>query len=236
MEAEELIREKPSLMLFPADVRSAVVRTRAPQFALATALTTGVYAWLASLGGSWVWSAVLFLVTGILVWWQVTIIRNVPVLAFYKTFVTVSRYKSADAQFDVNALKVAEGNFRFGVLFLFLACVSILLIMSGITSSGLQPVSLSALLHSPQRLLLSVAGLWIAAMTCAWGHPDFPRRKLQIKSSPSLTHTFYFADRNQRSQLLKYLRAIHLEQVQVQVGLDPTTGADEFRQRGPFSK
>ena len=35
---------------------------------------------------------------------------------------------------------------------------------------------------------------------------------------------------------MNYLHAIRLEEFQIRIGLDPTVGAEEFRERGPFEE
>lgn len=214
---------------------ATVVRSRVPIFLPMTVLITSVSSYLAFDQGVNLWGAAFLLLSLVFVEWQIQLVRNLPILVFHKAAVTLSRKGIPCDYSTAEHLSVLRSNSSIGLLVLCLFGASAALLALG-TEPALRIVPPTVLRSSSQRLITTMAGIWVAATAGSLIQLDLPRRKILLKRTSLPAITIYVADRRQRRKLLIYLRAVHLREVRARVGLEPVEDVKELRQRGPFTE
>jgi hypothetical protein len=221
--------DRPERRLYPDSViiGGTIVRPRAPIFALTTALTCVVSAYLLSARGSWMWSIAFISIGTMMGVWQVHIVCSLPILVVRGPVVALYRRGVRADSFALSDLLIAEGSLSIGIALFALVLASTVLSALGI-SLDLE-TSLSLRLSSTQRLILSMIGVWLAGAAVSLSYLDFPRRKLLLRGASRCSSVIYFDARKQRKQLLTFLRALQLEKVMLRVGLGSYVPTTELR-------
>jgi hypothetical protein len=186
-----------------------IIHSRCPVFALTTALSCLLTAWLLLLQGSWRWSGAL---TAIGIWmgiWQTRIVFNSPILVIRGLMATLYREKEDASIFMLGDLTIVEGN-----LTTCLAILAVALLGVAVGAIALSPdldASMSLSLYPTHRLLLIMLAIWFAGTAISMAYLDFPRRKLLLGTRSDCSQVIFIASRRQRHQLLILLNALRPE-------------------------
>jgi hypothetical protein len=219
-------KREQTLYPSPNTIGGAIIQSRAPILALTTAFTGVLTACLVASRGSWMWFAASITTSAMMGIWQFHIVGNSPVLVVRGSFATLYRRGVNTGWFELRDLSIAEGYLSIGLAFFALVLASTMLGALGL-SRNLE-TSLSLRLSHIQRLILSMSGFWFAGAAVSLAYLDLPRRKLLLRGASRRPKVIYFDSSKQRDQMLKFLRALQLEEVMLRVGLDPHVRASEL--------
>jgi hypothetical protein len=198
-------------------IDGTVIQSRAPTFALTTAFTCALTACVLSWRGSWLFSATFMTISALMGLWHIRIAHDAPTLVIYGPIVILYRRGITAGSFVLGDLSITEGFLGIAVTLFVLALAGSVLGALGL-SYDLQ-TSLSLHLSPAQRLFLSMSAVWLAGAGVSLSYLDLPRRKALLRGGLRRPKVIYFEDRNQRDQLRISLRALHLEEVMLRVGL-----------------
>lgn len=204
-----------------------LIRSRAPIFALMTALSCGLTAGLLLFQRAWLWGAALTAMGAGLGFWQTRIDFYSPVLIVDGEGATLYQEGDDECAFELGDLTVVQGNLAKGLVVFATALLGIALGTIGV-NPGLE-ASMSFSLSPSERLLLIVAGVWLSATAASIAYLDFPRRKLHLRVASRRSRKIYIDSRRQREELLLLLRTRQLEDVMLKVGLGPVAGVPRHR-------
>lgn len=223
------VLDTPVSPLYPdrTTIDGTIVQSRAPIFALMTALTCILSACLSALRGSWGWSATSIATSAIMGILQIHVVLNSPILVIRGPLVTLYRRGTHAGSFAVSDLVIAKRN-----LLIAFALLAMVLTSMSLGALGLSPdldMFLALRLSFTQRLILTVTGVWFAGAAFSLSYLDFPRRKLLVRGASKGFRIIYFSSRKQRNQLLTLLRALQLEEAMRRVGLGSHIRATELR-------
>jgi hypothetical protein len=202
-------------------IGGTMIQSRAPIIALTTAFTFALTACLLFCRGSWLFSATFLSISVMMCLWQIRNAYDAPALVVHGPIVILYRRGITAGSFALSDLSITEGFLGIVVALFALVLAGAILGALGI-SSDLE-TSLSLRLSSNQRLLLSMSGVWLTGAAVSLAYLDLPRRKLLLRGASRCPSVIYFENRNQRCQLLLFLRALKLEEVMLRVGLGSDT-------------
>src|SRR5258708_250620 len=155
--------DTPPLAWHPS-VRTAggkLIHSRAPIFALTTALSCGLTAGLLLFQRSWLWGAIFSAIGAGLGFWQTRIVFYSPVLVVDRESATLYQEGDDESVFGLSDLSVAQGNLAIALVVFATALFGIALGSIPLVSDLEASMSLS--LSPTERLLLIVLGVWLCA-------------------------------------------------------------------------
>ena len=228
-------RDTPPLARHPSlhTAGGMLIHSRAPIFALTTALSCGLTAGLLLFQRAWLWGAALTAIGAGLGFWQTRIDFYSPVLIVDGEHATLYQEGDDECVFELSDLTVVQGNLAIGLVIFATALLGIALGTIPLVSDLEASISLS--LSPTERLLLIVSGEWLCATAVSIAYLDFPRRKLQLRVASRRSRKIYIDSRRQREELLLFLRTRQLEEVMRRVGLDPLAGVPRHQVRASTS-
>jgi len=198
-----------------------LIHSRAPIFAVTTALSCDLTAGLLLFQHVWLWGAAFTAIGLGLAFWQTRIDFYSSVLIVDGEHATLYQEGDDESVFELSDLTVAQRNLAIGLVVFATALLGIALGVLPLVSDLEASISLG--LSPTEHLLLIDSGVWLCATAVSIAYLDFPRRKLHLRDARR-SRNIYIDNRRQREELLLNLRARQLEEVMVKVGLDPLAG------------
>jgi hypothetical protein len=179
-----------------------LIHSRAPIFALTTALSCILTAGLLLFQCSWLWSTALAAISAWMGALQARIVLYSSILVVRAPIATLHQEGEDESIFMLSDLTVVQGNLAPGIVSLATALIGMAL--GAIVLSPDLEASMSLSLSPTQRLLLIMSGLWFSGTAVSIAHLDFPRRKLLLRVASGRPRAIYIDSRKQREELLLF--------------------------------
>ena len=212
-------------------IDGTIIQSRAPIFALTTALTCALTACLLSWRGSWLCSAAFMAISALMSLWQIRIAYDAPTVVVHSPIVILYRRGITAGSFVLSDLSITEG--FLGIVVTLIAVVLAASVLGALGLSHDLQTALSLRLSPTQVLFLRMSGVWLTGVGASLSYLDLPRRKALLRGGSKRPRVIYFDDRNQRDELRISLRALQLEEVMLRVGLVSETGSHHDDGYGP---